>query len=466
MPSSKKRKDSGKKSHRNTVNSDNELSEDERSMQFGEDTMNNNNSRKRGNSQKRERKSKRVRPSAAADNLHVALADGDEIEQMGTAENLNRVVVEINPNPDDNDLVDLMEVNANKDDFLDEDEPQEEGEIETVVQPIDMPTEHLDLQQNFQHESGQQEANGHRLETAASQRKGNDVVTFSQLATFFEANGLLRTSQKEPERLEKRKRHENRRRGEIILDNNNNCLDASSSTMTIYRQAIMPKSILNQGEKNSPMKELMEKCFSSSSDEGGVNFSDEIEYDDGEITFRSNNPLVDQIADNGRDKNSDQRQDRCFTMMQETAQPSTSRDERFSRYRLERQQVRLPPPPPMLDERRRSRGEIIAECMIREAEESKARIYGLPGNDCYAVTDEKIDDDFLVVAAHVDPTTCDKIVKGEYVDFAKLIPRDRIASEDDHRMEMVNRGGHSYWVPVADREKTDISSIFRWDQAF
>ena len=82
------------------------------------------------------------------------------------------------------------------------------------------------------------------------------------------------------------------------------------------------------------------------------------------------------------------------------------------------------------------------------------------------MTDEKIDDDFLVVAAHVDPTTCDKIVKGEYVDFAKLIPRDRIASEDNHRMEMVNRGGHSYWVPVADREKTDINSIFRWDQAF
>ena len=113
------------------------------------------------------------------------------------------------------------------------------------------------------------------------------------------------------------------------------------------------------------MKELMEKHFSSSSDKGGVNFSDEIEYNNGEITFRSNNPLVDQIADNGRDKKSDQRLDRCFTMMQETAQLSTSRDERFSRYRPERQQVRLPPPPPMLDKRRRSRGEIIAEHMIR-----------------------------------------------------------------------------------------------------
>ena len=190
-------------------------------MQFGEDTMNNNNSRKRGNSQKRERKSKKGRLSAAADNLHVASADRDEFEQMETTENSNRVVVDINPNPDDNDLVDLMEVNANEDDFLDEDEPQEEGEIETVVQPIDMLMEHLNLQQNFQHEASQQGANGDRLETATPQHKGDDVVTFSQLATFFKANGLLKTSQKEPERSEKRKRHENRRRGEIILDNNN-----------------------------------------------------------------------------------------------------------------------------------------------------------------------------------------------------------------------------------------------------
>ena len=54
----------------------------------------------------------------------------------------------------------------------------------------------------------------------------------------------------------------------------------------------------------------------------------------------------------------------------------------------------------------------------------------------------------------------------EYVDFAKLIPKDKITAEEDHRMEMINKGGMSYWVPVANCETTTISGFGKWEQAF
>ena len=44
----------------------------------------------------------------------------------------------------------------------------------------------------------------------------------------------------------------------------------------------------------------------------------------------------------------------------------------------------------------------------------------------------------------MDESTKRKVINGEYVDFAKLMLKDRVSSEEDMRMEMVNRGGLSY----------------------
>ena len=54
-----------------------------------------------------------------------------------------------------------------------------------------------------------------------------------------------------------------------------------------------------------------------------------------------------------------------------------------------------------------------------------------------------IDDDYILVAAHVDLATEKKIIAGEFVDFAKLIPNDKLHTED-HRMELVSKGGMTY----------------------
>ena len=57
-----------------------------------------------------------------------------------------------------------------------------------------------------------------------------------------------------------------------------------------------------------------------------------------------------------------------------------------------------------------------------------------------------------------------KIVNSEYVDFGKLIPRDKIVTDDDSKFELVVKGGRAYWVPV--NESTNISNFTRWEQAF
>ena len=134
--------------------------------------------------------------------------------------------------------------------------------------------------------------------------------------------------------------------------------------------------------------------------------------------------------------------------------------------------MHLPTPPPRQEQRRLSPSEVHAEKLIREAEQAKARIYGSPGKNQPQLnyelprTDDRVDDYFLVVAVHIDEGTKLKIMMGEYVDFAKLIPKDKMMLEEDHQMEMVNKWGVPHWVPVADRECAEINSVTKWDQAF
>ena len=48
-----------------------------------------------------------------------------------------------------------------------------------------------------------------------------------------------------------------------------------------------------------------------------------------------------------------------------------------------------------------------------------------------------VDERYLVVGSHVDEATVAKIIKGEYVNFEKLVPQDKVLSEEDSRMEIV-----------------------------
>ena len=77
-----------------------------------------------------------------------------------------------------------------------------------------------------------------------------------------------------------------------------------------------------------------------------------------------------------------------------------------------------------------------------------------------------VDESYQLVGSHLDQNMQDRIIQGEYVDFSRLIPKDKILTADDNRYEMVVKDGKTYWVPVGNQEGTSISNFNRWEQAF
>ena len=78
-----------------------------------------------------------------------------------------------------------------------------------------------------------------------------------------------------------------------------------------------------------------------------------------------------------------------------------------------------------------------------------------------------VDESYSIVGNNLDEHMKSKILNHEYVDFVRLLPKDRLSSEEDHRMELVNKGGCTFFMPMSDRETSgSISSFTKWEQAF
>ena len=75
----------------------------------------------------------------------------------------------------------------------------------------------------------------------------------------------------------------------------------------------------------------------------------------------------------------------------------------------------------------------------------------------------QMDQDYLVIGAHIDEATQDKIGKGLYVNFGKLLPKDRILT-DENKLELVIKDGKTFWTPVS--ETIAINNFQKWEQAF
>ena len=85
---------------------------------------------------------------------------------------------------------------------------------------------------------------------------------------------------------------------------------------------------------------------------------------------------------------------------------------------------------------------------IRDAENTKATMFPTMGKSAkqfYSQT-ALIDESYMVVGNHLDETTITKIKSGDYVDFSKLVPRDRVLAEEDQYLEMVLRGGRTFFM--------------------
>ena len=78
-----------------------------------------------------------------------------------------------------------------------------------------------------------------------------------------------------------------------------------------------------------------------------------------------------------------------------------------------------------------------------------------------------MDDEFFHHSAHLDIATIQIIVKGQYVDLAKILPREKIL-HNDGRLQMVHKEGAAYLhlLPVTEKNTPQITSLRRWEQAF
>ena len=117
--------------------------------------------------------------------------------------------------------------------------------------------------------------------------------------------------------------------------------------------------------------------------------------------------------------------------------------------------------------------------MIQEAEQVWAKVFSNPGktvdhtlnsrfqaNNTNIMVTSAMDEEYLVIGGHVDSNLQQKIIDFEYVDFARLLPKDRITKLDNHRFKLVVRGGSTFFSPVSEHESTNIVNFSKWEQAF
>ena len=76
------------------------------------------------------------------------------------------------------------------------------------------------------------------------------------------------------------------------------------------------------------------------------------------------------------------------------------------------------------------------EAMIKEAETSKARMVVTLGNELTFIEkglnwqSTAVDENYMVIGAHLDNSVKQKIVNHEYVDFSRLLPHDRVTRDE------------------------------------
>ena len=332
----------------------------------------------------------------------------------------------------------------------DSDSNSEEGEI-----PSD--DEALQVLQSSQESRNNNATTISRSQTSKDDRKESEVdmldrstemaeinnreeeAFFSQFKSYLEKEGLFKKGeQEEPIREGKKPSSSKNNRNDFGKGKSSlkfkGCgtdISSENSEVTVYQAAV------NQVERGiEEIRNLtLEKRFSSSSDEDFINTSDETN-DDPEIQF----------ADKHRKGTS-------VKQTSDGAIAHCSRDDFIPHFEEN-----------AADQR--------AEKLLRDAEQSKARIFDVPGNifnhslDASKLQAAIIDDSYLTMGANIDQGLKQKIQASEYIDLGKLLPRNLVQSSEDHRMEMVNKGGLTYWVPMSDRENSAVSSYIKWEQAF
>ena len=215
----------------------------------------------------------------------------------------------------------------------------------------------------------------------------------------------------------------------------------SQSEVTIYDNAV---------------KDGVNKCTSSSSDEANDTIDENIE----QLNVLQANVFADSVVDQRININplSFPERDAMMQSEDEAAAMNIGIQEQNDRTRVVTAEDR-------------------SAQLIKEAELSKARVLELPSKNLTEVNANKlssellhsvaVDENYHAVMSHVDPLTRQKIEKGEYMDFAKLLPRDRIMIEDDEKIHLVVKDGRIFPMSKDQHDSTVvIDTLHKWEQAF
>ena len=124
--------------------------------------------------------------------------------------------------------------------------------------------------------------------------------------------------------------------------------------------------------------------------------------------------------------------------------------------------------------------------MIRHAEAAKIQMLATPGmnrNNAELCVDRfyvepsvmhsamqhssMVDERYLMIGTHVDQNLTEKIIRGDYIDFARLLPKQgSIGMDSEEKLELVYKNGQTYFVPARDRDSSGITSFHKWEQVF
>ena len=110
-----------------------------------------------------------------------------------------------------------------------------------------------------------------------------------------------------------------------------------------------------------------------------------------------------------------------------------------------------------------------AEEAVLQAEKFKADATAInKGNALTQGTyDYRLDDEFLHVTCHLEDSITIKIKRGEFIELEKLLNKamNPLRQDCEGKMDLVNKDGHSYFVPSSDKEYK-INNVKMWEKAF
>ena len=75
-----------------------------------------------------------------------------------------------------------------------------------------------------------------------------------------------------------------------------------------------------------------------------------------------------------------------------------------------------------------------------------------------------VDESYSQVGKHIDSQIRRRIVEGEFIDFARLLPRDRVLAQQESRLEIFLNNGQPGFCTI--NETDVINNFFKWEQAF